>query len=63
MICSRPILGVAPLSADVMAQSLQTMPDVEVVRRITPKSLGVFGAVPGGSPEIIVARMPVRWPL
>jgi len=55
------------MSTDMIANSVQNMPDVTIVRRIQSKGLGafsLFGAGIGGTdgtimPEVIVAEMPV----
>lgn len=62
LIATRRIMGVAPMSTDMVAGSLNRFDDVEVVKRVAPRSLGAFslgGPAEGtGTPEIIVARMP-----
>ncbi|WP_207478165.1 S8 family peptidase [Arenibaculum pallidiluteum] len=52
------------MSTDFVANSLNMLDDVEIVRRVAPKGVGVlgtFGAGGGSSmPEVIVARMPAE---
>jgi subtilisin len=63
LIAPRSIPGLAPMAADVLANAIEMMPDVEVVKRIKPRVFGAsaagFGplAAAGGAPEVIVARM------
>jgi subtilisin family serine protease len=60
MVASRPLPGVQPMAADVIANSLTSRADVTIVRRVQPRGFGalsVGGASGGITPEIIVAEM------
>lgn len=59
MIASRQLPGVQPMAADVLANSLTSLPDVTIVRRIRPRGLGALaaGGPTGAAPEIVVAEM------
>ena len=73
MVASQTVPGLAPLSADIIAQSLAEAPGIEIVKTIKPpaalglqglalgRSLGSFGAAPEAfdtaSGSMVVARM------
>lgn len=60
MVASRPLPGIQPMAADVLSSALMNMPDVKVVKRISPRGFGALstGGGSGGSmPDIIVAEM------
>lgn len=50
MVASRPVPGLAPLSADIIAQSLSEAPGIEIVKTIKPPAaLGLQGLALGGA--------------
>ncbi|HEY2483091.1 MAG TPA: S8 family serine peptidase, partial [Caulobacteraceae bacterium] len=58
LIAVRPLPGFAPMSADIIHDTLKGMDDVEILRRIRPKGLKGLGAgAHPGAQEIFVARM------
>ncbi len=60
MVASRPLPGIQPMAADVLSSALMNMPDVKVVKRISPRGFGALSTGGGGGgsmPDIIVAEM------
>jgi subtilisin len=58
MVASRPLPGIQPMAADVIASTLTNSPDVQIIRRIQPRGFGLLSAGgPTGAPEIVVAEM------
>jgi subtilisin len=58
MVASRPLPGIQPMAADVIASTLTNSPDVKIIRRMQPRGFGLLSAGgPAGAPEIIVAEM------
>jgi subtilisin family serine protease len=58
LVAPRPLPGVQPMAADVILNTLSSMPDVRIVRRMQPRGFGAFSAgAGGGTPEVVVAEM------
>ena len=57
LVASRPIPGVQPMAAEVILSTLNSMPDVRIVKRVQPRGFGAFSAGAGTAGEIIVAEM------
>jgi subtilisin family serine protease len=60
LVAARPLPGIQPMAADVIANSLNNMADVSIVRHVRPSGFGVLstgGTSGGGMPEIVVAEM------
>jgi subtilisin family serine protease len=59
LVAARPLPGIQPMAADVIANALTNMPDVKIVKRMQPRGFGALsaGGISGGTPEILVAEM------
>ena len=57
LVASRPIPGVQPMATEVILSTLNSMPDVRIVKRVQPRGFGAFSAGAGTAGEIIVAEM------
>lgn len=59
LVASRPLPGIAPMAADVIADTLTNMTDVKIIRHVKSRGFGALavGAGGGGMPDIVVAEM------
>lgn len=58
LVAPRPVAGLAPMSADIILNALNNMPDVRIIRRMAPRGFNAFST--GGAPEVVVAEMDPR---
>lgn len=53
--------GVAPMSTDVLQQTLQSLPDVKIVKELVPRGLAMLSLAPETMPvKTLVAEMPAE---